>query len=79
MKKCKIRLQNDIEWEEYESEQNAHPMALVQSWVEKHPEWYAKSVVLDGDRVLFIEVLDENIIRTFQVTVTFSFKTVEIS
>lgn len=54
-------------------------MVLVQSWVEKHPEWYAKSVVLDGDRVLFIEVLDENIIRTFQVTVTLSFKTVEIS
>lgn len=79
MQKCKIRLQNDIEWEEYENEQNVHPMILVQSWVEKHPEWYAKSVVLDGDRVLFVEVLDEDIIRTFQVTVTFSFKTVEIN
>lgn len=79
MQKCKIRLQNDIDWEDYESEQNLHPMLLAQEWVEKHPEWYSKSVALDGDKVLFVEVLDEDIIRTFQITITFLFKTIEIS
>lgn len=79
MQKCKIRLQNDIDWEDYASEQNLHPMSLVQEWVEKHPEWYSKSVALDSDKVLFVEVLDEDIIRTFQITITFLFKTIEIS
>ena len=75
--KCNIRLQGEISWDEVEEWRKVYPCVLVQRYLEDHPEWYGKAVMLDGTKKMIFEVkpidADDSELETYEVDIGFKY------
>lgn len=75
--KCNIRLQGEISWDEVEEWRKVYPCVLVQRYLEDHPEWYGKVVMLDGTKKMIFEVkpidADDSELETYEVDIGFKY------
>lgn len=75
--KCNIRLQGEMVWDEIEEWRPVARCILVQRFLEDHPEWYSKEVVLDGNAVIVVETKgldeDDSQLETFEVLIDFKY------
>lgn len=75
--KCYIRLQGEIVWDIIEEWRPVARCVLVQRFLEDHPEWYAKNVIVDGNKELILETKDLDAdyseLETFKVNVSFKY------
>lgn len=75
--KCNIRLQGELVWDKIEEWRPVARCVLVQRFLENHPEWYSKEVVLDGNAVIVVETKgldeDDSQLETFEVLIDFRY------
>lgn len=80
--KCYIRLQGEIVWDIIEEWRPVARCVLVQRFLEDHPEWYAKNVIVDGNKELILETkgldADYSELETFKVNVSFKYDVKQI-
>lgn len=79
MNSCLIRLSGEKEWDRVESWNNSTYESLIMEWLNQHPEFYSKNVMLDGYKDLEIEIKDEILekIREYDVAIDYYFTVTE--
>lgn len=77
LNRCNIRLQGEMSWDEVEEWRKVYPGVLVQRYLEDHPEWYGKAVMLDGTKKMIFEVkpidADDSELETYEVDIGFKY------
>lgn len=72
-----VRLQGEISWNEVEEWRKVYPCVLIQKYLEDHPEWYGKTVMLDGNKKMIFEFkelnADDKDLETYEVDISFKY------
>lgn len=79
MNSCFIRLNGERDWDKIESWNNSTNESLIMEWLNQHPEFYEKSILLDGYKDLEVDTKDiiTGKIKEYKVSIDYYFTVTE--